>query len=155
MNLDYVTIGSIGFAQLGELHYFEKRKIEKEIIREVIAENELFKIPEEFRLICIFFIKCFPYEYDSYDELVIVYDRNVIDEWEDEDVSETYDNDDPNFINEKEPNKFNKFWEFVNKCEEFDWESEDLMEKCQKLYQEKFPMLIVHKRDENEGLKAV
>lgn len=123
-----LTLGSIGFAQLGRDDYYEKRQIEKKVLAELLGtptfEN---KFPD----LCRIKIVKEPYEYESYDEVVIVYNSDKLDRLEDSDEE-----------------RFNEFWEWANELEGFDFESEELMDKCEKLYAQEYKLSVVHKRQD-------
>jgi len=123
-----LTLGSIGFAQLGRDDYYEKRQIEKKVLAELLGtptfEN---KFPD----LCRIKIVKEPYEYDSYDEVAIVYNSDKLDRLEDSDEE-----------------RFNEFWEWANELESFDFEAEDLMEKCEKLYAQEYKLSVAHKRQD-------
>lgn len=135
--MDYIHIGAIGFAQLAMPNYYEKRRIEKQIIRELLEREKAFIIPKEFQHMCYLTIKKFPYEYDSYDELVLMYSETVLNDWENEDVDLL-------------TTKADSFWEFANGLERYDLETEELMERCQALFHKSYPMLVVHKKNNEE-----
>ncbi len=135
MNTDYVVIGSIGFAQLGSGEYFEKEKIEKEVIQEIIAENEIFKIPKKFAGIASLRYKSFSHDFGTYRELCVVYI--------------------PDFFDDNEEME-DAFWNWVNEMESFDFESEEIIERCQKLYFKKNGMKVIQGGKSGEqGLKIV
>lgn len=77
-----LNLGSIGFAQLGSKDYYEKRIIEKRVMRELLNtasfEN---KFPE----LCSIQIVREPYEDSSYDEIAIVYNYQKVHNLEDSD----------------------------------------------------------------------
>ena len=121
-----LTLGSIGFAQLGTQDYLEKRKVEKSVLLELL-ETPTFE--NKFPDLCSIKIVKEPYEYDSYDEVAIVYNCDKLNRLEDSDED-----------------RFNEFWEWANELEGFDFESEELMEKCEKLYAKEYKLSIVHKK---------
>lgn len=136
MTTDYIVIGSIGFAQLGTGEYFQKEKIEKKVIQEIVANNEIFKIPKEFATMASLRYKSFPHDFGTYRELCMVF------------VPDFFDDDE-----EKE----DAFWTWVNEMESFDFESEEIMERCYQLYSEKNPMRIIPggKGSEGDNLRIV
>lgn len=136
MNTDYVVIGSIGFAQLGSGEYFEKEKIEKQVIQEIVTKNEIFKIPTEFAGMASLSYKSFPHDFGTYRELCLVYV--------------------PGFLDDDEE-KQDVFWTWVNEMESFDFESEEIMERCSELYFEQNRMRIIPggKGSEGDNLRIV
>lgn len=131
MRTETISIGSIGFAQLGEKNYPEKRKIERSVLYEVIS-SEYFDVPELLRSLVRVTVKKFYYEdMGSYDEVVLLYNTSI-DLYEDSE-------------NEEEQKIFNVFVEFLNKLESFDFESEELLDKCRVMYfQENQELEIIH-----------
>ena len=119
---NYITLGSIGFAQLGSSEYYAKRTIEKQVLREFI---ETLVVPEEFSGACIG-IKKFQYEDSSYDEVVLHYPtwiENKSDDWH-----EDYDEE------------FTERWvAFMNEMESVDFETPELVAKCTELYARENP----------------
>ncbi len=125
-----LTIGSIGFAQLGADDYYDKRQIEKQVLKDLL-ETPTFE--NKFMDLCKIKIVKEPYEYESYDEIAIVFNCHKMYELE-----------------ESDEERFNEFWEWVNELEAFDFESEELMEKCERLYAESYILSVVHRQDANE-----
>jgi hypothetical protein len=145
---DFVNIGAIGFAQLGSEDYYAKRLIEKSVLLKYIEnQTEIFNIPDEFKGMCFFCSKRFPYENSSYDEIVLSYDDSVVDDWETEhdELKETTD-----FENDEDSDyfetKYTRFWDFVNKCESIDLETDELMEQCRLQYAETLKLSISYKK---------
>lgn len=128
---DYVPVGSVGFAQLGQPDYEVKREVENAVMQELINSIE---VPDEFRGIANLRIKTFQYEYDSYDEVVVSYMCKPVErwEWEDED-------------------KYDRFWAWVNEMEDLDIEA--LEDKCWENY--RASMRVAHKQEEFTGLKKL
>ena len=144
--MQYEVIGSIGYAQLGSEDYLYKRKVEKTVLMRFL-ESEIFNIPEAFKGICQLGIKRFPYEYDSYEQVVLYFNSEVLDEWE----LELEDD-------ESDDTRFYDFWEFFRTLESVDFETPELIEQCHKEFTVQYPLFISHKRkgnDENDNLKAV
>lgn len=135
MITDYVVIGSIGFAQLGSGEYFQKEKIEKKVIQEIVSNNEIFEIPTKFAFMASLRYKSFPHEFGTYRELCLVFI--------------------PDFFDDEETE--NEFWTWVNEMESFDFESEEIMERCQQLYYEENRMKVIPggKGNDNYGLRVV
>lgn len=133
---DYIVIGSNGFAQLGQPDYVTKQKAEKEVLLPFAIEK--LPIPEEFQGVCHFAWKRFPYEYDSYHELVLNFNTKVLDTWEDQ-----------------EEEKFDRFWDFANEAEVLCLDSEELTEQIQAKYNEILKergdfMVVKHREVETE-----
>lgn len=158
--MDYVNIGAIGFAQLGSEDYYEKRLIEKKVIRKYF-ESEIFNIPEEFQGMCSFQIKRFPYEDSSYDEAVLAYQEDILEEWESEheerlETTDFDEDEDRDFFD----SKYQRFWDFVNKCELIDLETDILMNECRIQYADSVKLSISYKKlppigKQIQNLKAI
>lgn len=147
--MNYIVLGSIGFAQFGTDDYHQKRSIENKVLNKIAIDN--FSIPERISHMCYISIKSFPYEYGSYDELVLMYNESLLNEWE-----IAFDNWDEDVANEPlESQLFTIFWTFANQAQEFDFEAEEYLEQCSKLYAKEFPMKVVHKNKSNNILKAI
>jgi hypothetical protein len=140
--MDFVNIGAIGFAQLGSDDYYDKRKIEKQVLIKYL-DTDLFKIPDEFQHMCNFSIKKFPYEGSSYEEVVLNYDDDIVDEWAEQEEDFKHDYDGPPII----ALKSDRFWEFVNQAERIDLESDELMAECRRLFAEQYKLYVSHMKD--------
>ena len=116
--MNYLNIGSIGFAQLGSPDYYEKRQIENQVLQEAIQAPE-WAVPEEFKDNAYIGIKSFRYDdLGSYDEVVLYYTRAIEDlEW-----------------NGLDDDKHERFWEWANTIESIDLETEENLTKCKYLY---------------------
>ena len=116
-NLDYLTLGSIGFHQVGQIHDTEKRLAENSVLQELITAAP-FTVPEFLTGVARLQIKTFTHDFGSYDELCIIYNYTTVNEWEaaeEEEVNELFD----------------RFWSWVNLLETFNWESDDLWNRCE------------------------
>ena len=132
---DYIVLGSIGFAQLGTDDFFNCEKIETLVLKELIQENDLFKIPDDFKQHCNITMKSFSHDFGTYKELCLIYSQE--------------------FYDELDSSEENKFWIWVNEMECFDYESEEMIEKCKTKYFEEFPMKVSYrsKKEEKQNLK--
>lgn len=90
-NTETITIGSIGFAQLGMPDYYEKRQVEKKVLIELLNTPTFENLYPE---LCRIKIVTERYEDSSYDEVGIVYDYRKMSNLEDNDEE-----------------KYNEFWE--------------------------------------------
>lgn len=114
---DYLALGSIGFHQLGDYYEYEKRLAECSVLQELIT-SPTFVVPEFLTGIAWLKVKTFHHEYGSYDELCIIYDYDRVNSWEqasEEEVIELFD----------------RFWDWVNRLERFNWECPDLLHRCE------------------------
>lgn len=123
--MDYICIGANGFAQVGNENYFEKNRVEMKILMETIQRE--FPIPQRFEHILNYKVKSFPHDFGTYHEIVLIYNDSILDDKEDTDNPE-----DQTFIDE--------FWEFVNKVESFDLESEELTHIIDNEYNKTLPI---------------
>ena len=121
--MDYLNVGSNGFAQVGNEHYFAKSRIEMHYLLELIVNK--FPIPEELKTLCRFAVKAFPHDFGTYHEIVLHYDDYAIgDGYDDEDD----ENDDHCVM------IYNTFWDWFNQVEAFDMESEEITEAIKTRY---------------------
>jgi hypothetical protein len=116
---DYITIGSNGFAQFGEIDFYEKQRIELPILLTYVKQK--LAIPEKFKDLCHYKIMKFPYDEDSYSEIVLNYNSWIIDQWG--------DSEDETLLEKHE-----EFWEFANEAECIDLETEELTELIKETY---------------------
>ena len=130
MNRDYIVIGSIGYAQLGQDDYYQKEQVERKVLIDLVKENELFHVPEKLHGKCYLKHKAFQHECGTYKELCVIYHDDVDEEEE--------------------------FWDWVNSMEEFDFESEEIMEKCAAVHREMYPMQVHYRgKKVEQNLKIV
>lgn len=118
-----ITIGSIGFAQYGTPDYFEKRKVENSVLRDLLQTPTFENI---FPDLCRIKIVTERYEDGSYDEVGITYNSRQLEKLE-----------------ETDEDRYNEFWEWVNFLESYDFETEELIEKCEKLYAKNYKLQVV------------
>ena len=114
--MDYLVIGSNGFAQVGYPDFYEKNKIEMRVLMEYLQNNH--SIPDEFSYMCDYRIKWFTHDFGRYSEIVLIYDDYILNQWEEDD-----------------PDKFNRFWNWFNKIESVDLESDYLNNEIRASYQ--------------------
>ena len=118
--MDYLVVGSNGFAQVGDPDYFTKAKIELRIVHEFLHAN--YPVPDELASRAYYYIKAFNHDFGTYHELVIIFDDNYLSTLEESELES--DND-----------LFDKFWEWFNSVESVDLESEELTGQIQLAYQ--------------------
>jgi hypothetical protein len=137
---DTLSLGSIGFAQVGNERYHEKSVIEKKVISAYYNANMLTRVPQEFFGLANFSWQLCAHDIHSYSDFVIQYDRDVIEELE-----------------ESDPEMFKRFWDWEHQCEsDMGNKVEFLTELCNKAFRENVTMIVIHKAiDEEQGLKAV
>ena len=95
----------------------------------------MFKIPENFKEYCRITMKSFSHDFGTYKELCLIYNQE--------------------FYDELDSSEENKFWLWVNGMECFDYESEEMIEKCKTKYFKEFPMKVSYrsKKEEKQNLK--
>jgi hypothetical protein len=119
---DWIYIGSNGFAQLGDPLYSDKNLAEKAIIFQLLEEKEELHIPEEFKGIARYSWKAQQHDFGIYHDLTIKYDDMYISLLEDSDEE-----------------KHDRFWNWVNTVESFDFETQEITNRIEKKYNEMFP----------------
>jgi hypothetical protein len=119
--MDYLVIGSNGFAQVGDPGYYKKNKVEMSFLLEFIKSK--FPLTEEFTVNSYYSIKSFQHDFGTYHELVLWYDENILEEWQ-------------NSEDENEQDLFTRFWDWFNEIESTDLESAEISMAIQKRYHE-------------------
>jgi len=121
--MDYLVIGSNGFAQVGKSDFLEKNRIEMRVLLEYLENN--YPIPEEFRQMCEYRVKWFTHDFGMYSEIVLIYDDSRLYQLE-----------------ESDPDKFNRFWNWFNDIEAIDLESDYLDNEIRARYQTHFTKIF-------------
>jgi hypothetical protein len=85
------------------------------VLLEYLENN--YPIPEEFRHICHYKVKWFNHDFGMYSEIVLIYDDSLLFQWE-----------------ENDPDRFNRFWNWFNKIESVDLESDYLNKSIEERY---------------------
>lgn len=62
--MDYLCIGSNGFAQVGKPDFFLKNKVEMSVLMDFLNSN--YPIPKEFAEMCYYKVKWFQHEFGTY-----------------------------------------------------------------------------------------
>jgi len=118
--MDYLVVGSNGFAQVGDPDYFTKAKIELRILLEFLQAN--YPVPDEFALKAYYHIKAFNHDFGVYHEIVVIFDDQYLSTLEDSEL-------------ESDIELFEKFWNWFNTVESVDLESEELTGQIEQAYQ--------------------
>ena len=105
--MDYLVIGSNGFAQVGSPEYLEKNQVEMRVLLEYLTTN--YPILEDFAQMCFYKVKWFQHDFGSYSEIVLIYNNSILGDWEDEQTE-----------------LFDRFWDWFNTVESVNLESEQL-----------------------------
>jgi hypothetical protein len=101
--MDFICLGSNGFAQVGQDDYHEKARVELVALRQYAAR--VHPVPEELHEIAAYHIKEFPHDFGWYKELVIVYDDVKLDA-----------------LAESNEALVDRFWEWANEAESLELE---------------------------------
>jgi len=117
--MDYLVLGSNGFAQVGDPDYRAKNKIELRILLDFFKEN--YPIPEPFINMSYYSVKAFPHDFGTYHEIVLIYDDGKLSGWESSEL-------------ELESELFDQFWDWFNSAEAADMESVELTDKIKEAY---------------------
>jgi hypothetical protein len=135
--MDYICVGSNGFAQLGDPLYPEKNAAEMNYLLGLIREK--FPIPERLQTLCRYAVKAFSHDFGNYHEIVLHYDDITIEEdpetdplitMSEEQLAEYFDKPIP----ESEQTLSDIFWNWFNEVESFDLESEEITEAIKARY---------------------
>lgn len=117
--MDYLVVGSNGFAQVGDPDYFTKAKIKLRILLEFLQTN--YPVPEEFASKAYYYIKAFNHDFGTYNEVVVIFDDHYLSTLE-------------NFESESGNELFDKFWNWFHLVESVDLESEELTTQIRLAY---------------------
>lgn len=117
--MDYLVLGSNGFAQMGDSAFYKKLKVEMKVLLDYFHQN--FPIPRKFIIHAYYSIKTFQHDFGDYQEIVLWYDRSWLDSLKD---SET----------ETENEVFDLFWSWFRIIEAADLESEELTGQIREAY---------------------
>jgi len=118
--MDYLVVGSNGFAQVGNPDYFTKAKIELRILLEFLQVN--YPIPDEFASKAYYTTKAFNHDFGTYHEVVVIFDDHYLSTLEESEL-------------ESDNELFEKFWNWFNSVESADLESEELTTQIRLAYQ--------------------
>jgi len=117
--MDYLVLGSNGFAQVGDPDYFAKNKIELRILLDFLKGN--YPIPEPFINMAFYSIKAFHHDFGTYYEIVLIYDDCKLSGWESSEL-------------DLENEFFDKFWDWFNTAEAADMESVEITDEIKEAY---------------------
>jgi len=137
--MDYLCVGSNGFAQVGDPLYPEKNAVEMNFLLGIIREK--FPIPERLQTLCRFAVKAFSHDFGTYHEIVLHYDDITIENNADNDLLITLSEEELQLYIENDlsllestPSLSDIFWNWFNKVESFDLESEEITETIKTKY---------------------
>ena len=117
--MDYLVIGSNGFAQMGDSAFYNKQKIEKRVLMDFFHSN--FPIPQKFKTLVNYSAKTFHHDFGDYQEIVLWYQREYFDSLEESEV-------------ETDQEMFDLFWSWFKVIESVDLETEELTDQIKAAY---------------------
>ena len=117
--MDYLVLGSNGFAQMGDSAFYEKLKIEMRVLLDYFHSS--FPIPQKFKTLAYYSIKTFHHDFGDYQEIVLWYDRDYIDSLEESEI-------------ESDNEFFDLFWTWFRVIESVDLESDQLTNLIKETY---------------------
>lgn len=117
--MDYLVIGSNGFAQMGDSRFYEKLKVEMRVLLNYFHSS--FPIPQQFKTWTYYSVKTFHHDFGDYQEIVLWYDRDHFDSLE---KSE----------DESDHEKFDLFRSWFNVIEAVDLETDELTDQIKAAY---------------------
>lgn len=117
--MDYLVLGSNGFAQMGDSSFYEKLKIEMRVLLDYFRHN--LPIPRMFKTWAYYSVKTFQHDFGDYQEIVLWYDRGYIDSLEESEI-------------ESDNEFFVLFWSWFRVIESADLESEELTDQIKDAY---------------------
>jgi hypothetical protein len=124
--MDYLCIGSNGFAQVGDSDFYEKNRVEMAVLIEYLEEN--YPIQPEFDYMCCYSRMWFNHDFGCYSEIVLKYADRIVDNWQNID-----------------PEKFDRFWRYCNTVEAIDLECDEITSRIVDKYK-----LYIQKKENNE-----
>ena len=117
--MDYLVLGSNGFAQMGDSAFYEKLKIEMRILLDYFQSS--FPIPQKFKTLAYYSVKTFHHDFGDYQEIVLWYDRSHFDSLEESEI-------------ESDKETFDLFWTWFRVIESADLESDQLTTQIKEAY---------------------
>jgi hypothetical protein len=117
--MDYLVIGSNGFAQMGDSSFYKKLKIEMRVLLDYFHSS--FPIPQKFKTLAYYSVKTFHHDFGDYQEIVLWYDRSYFDSLEDSEI-------------ESDIEIFDLFWTWFRVIESVDLESDQLTNQIKEAY---------------------
>jgi hypothetical protein len=117
--MDYLVLGSNGFAQMGDSAFYKKLKIEMRVLLDYF--HTTFPIPLKFKTMAYYSAKTFQHDFGDYQEIVLWYDRSYFDTLEASEI-------------ETENEVHDLFWSWFRVIESADLESEELTDQIKEAY---------------------
>jgi len=117
--MDYLVLGSNGYAQMGDSSFYEKLQIEMRVLLDYFHSS--FPIPQKFKSLAYYSAKTFHHASGDYQEIVLWYDREYVDSLEESEI-------------ESENEVHDVFWSWYRVIESADLESEELTDQIKEAY---------------------
>jgi hypothetical protein len=117
--MDYLVLGSNGFAQMGDSAFYKKLKIEMRVLLDYFHSS--FPIPQKFKSMAYYSVKTFQHDFGDYQEIVLWFDRDYIETLEESE-------------NESDQEVFDLFWTWFRVIESADLEDEELTKQIKNAY---------------------
>ena len=117
--MDYLVLGSNGFAQMGDSAFYKKLKIEMRVLLDYFHSS--FPIPQKFKTLAYYSIKTFHHDFGDYQEIVLWYDRTYFDSLEESEI-------------ESDNEIFDLFWSWFRVIESADLESDEFTDQIKEAY---------------------
>ncbi len=117
--MDYLVLGSNGFAQMGDSSFYRKLKVEMRVL--LTHFHASFPIPQKFKTMAYYSVKTFQHDFGEYQEIVLWYDRTWLDSLEDSEL-------------ESDTEVFDLFWSWFHIIESADLESDQLTDQIKDAY---------------------
>jgi len=117
--MEYLVLGSNGFAQMGDSAFYKKLKIEMRVLLDYFHSS--FPIPRKFKTLAYYSVKTFQHDFGDYQEIVLWYDRSNLDSLEESEI-------------ESENEVHDLFWSWFRVIESADLESDELTDQIKKAY---------------------
>ena len=117
--MDYLVIGSNGFAQMGDSRFYEKLKVEMRVLLDHF--HHTYPIPQKFKTLAYYSVKTFHHDFGDYKEVVLWCDREYFDSLDESEV-------------EADQEMYDLFWSWFNVIEAVDLETDELTELIKTAY---------------------
>ena len=117
--MDYLVLGSNGFAQMGDSAFYKKLKIEMRVLLEYFHSS--FPIPQKFKSLAYYSAKTFHHDFGDYQEIVLWYDRSNLDSLGEFEI-------------ESDIEFFDVFWSWFRVIESADLEPDQLTNQIKEAY---------------------
>ena len=117
--MDYLVLGSNGFAQMGDSAFYKKMKVEMRVLLDYFHSS--FPIPQKFKSLAYYSVKTFHHDFGDYQEIVLWYDRSNLDSLEESEI-------------ESENEVHEVFWSWFRVIESADLESDELTDQIKEAY---------------------